>query len=108
MLKFRSYDPEMPERLITDLNALEHFDDILRNDDDKVVRKLLAEVLASGTVLMKIAFLEVISAQLEEELDRLPTAESEAQFYAIKRNIGFVYSIEQQIARAVDDIVSRN
>src|SRR5690606_38503118 len=108
MLKFKSYDPEMPEWIITDENSFDVFNDILRHDDDKVVRKLLKQVLESGTVFMKVVFLEVISAQLEDELNRLETAESEAQRDSFLRSLQFVFSIEQQIARAVDDIVNGN
>ena len=108
MLKFKSYDPEMPEWIITDENSFDIFNDILRHDDDKVVRKLLKQVLESGTVFMKVVFLEVISAQLEDELNRLETAESEAQRDSFLRSLQFVFSIEQQIARAVDDIVNGN
>lgn len=101
MFKFSFYDPAMPEREVNEQNAIEIFDDILSNDDDKVVRKLMQEVSKHGTTLMKMGFLEIVLKHERAERERLMLAESIFQHHSIQRNVDFITTIRTSIERSI-------
>lgn len=108
MISFPSSDPNGPDRQITPENAQAEFNDIVQNDDDRIVRRLVKEVLESNNFLLQVFLHEALAGQLQVEFRNLEMAESHAQFDAIQKNIDFVLSVFRKTSEAVYRVVDNN